>query len=181
MILVGDSLKTLFPQVDLTRLKFIAFLVIAPITWMPIHLISYASMLGIIASISLAVVILIDGFTKPEPLGSLLKPMDTHLFPSNWITLPLAFGLINVGFTGHYAFPSLYCDMEKPGSYNRVINYSYLIASIIYITVAVSGYLMFGSETLKEVKQISLGNQKKNKIFLFPFFLYIFIYSIFYR
>src|SRR5205823_13375440 len=106
---------------------------------------------GIACAISLAAVVLIDGFTKLEPPGSLLKPMYTYLFPPNWMTLPLAFGLINSAFAGHAVFPSLYRDMAKPESYIHMVNYSYLITSMIYITVAMGGYLMFGSETMEEV------------------------------
>ncbi|CAI2169502.1 18938_t:CDS:2 [Funneliformis geosporum] len=151
MILVGDSLKTLFPHVGLVQLKLISFFIITPITWMPIHFLSYASIFGIISTLSVAAVILIDGFTKLEPPGSILNPMDTSFFPSNWMTLPLAFGLINAGFAGHAVYPSLYRDMATPASYNRMVDYSYLISSLVYIIVAASGYLMFGPDTLQEI------------------------------
>ncbi|CAG8435541.1 7793_t:CDS:2 [Funneliformis mosseae] len=151
MILVGDSLHTLFPRVDLVQLKLISFFIITPFTWMPMHFLSYASIFGIISTLSVAAVILIDGFSKLEPPGSILNPMDTSFFPSNWMTLPLAFGLINAGFAGHAVYPSLYRDMAKPALYNRMVNYSYLISSIVYITVAASGYLMFGPDTLQEI------------------------------
>ncbi|CAG8438396.1 9833_t:CDS:2 [Acaulospora morrowiae] len=153
MILVGDSLKTLFPQVELTSLKLIVFVIITPLTWMPIHYLSYTSIFGIITASSLAAVVLIDGFTKCEAPGSLLNPMDTYLLPPNWITVPFAFGLINSAFSGHAVFPSLYRDMAKPCDYKQVVNYSYLVASVIYITVAISGYLMFGSQTMQEITQ----------------------------
>ena len=155
MILTGDSLKSLFPNVDLVHLKLIAFVIITPLSWMPINLLSHVSILGIVSVILLAVVIIIDGF-KPESPGSLLKPMDTNLFPPNWMALPLAFGLINAAFTGHAVFPSLYRDMAKPGSYNKMVDYSYLITSAVYIIVAACGYLMFGSETLAEVSKLLL-------------------------
>jgi vesicular inhibitory amino acid transporter len=155
MILIGDSLKALFPNVDLVHLKLIAFVIITPLSWMPINLLSHVSILGIVSTLSLTAVIIIDGF-KPEPPGSFLKPIDTYLFPPNWMALPLAFGLINAGFTGHAIFPSLYRDMAKPGSYNKMVNNSYLITSVVYITVAVCGYLMFGSETLAEVSKLLL-------------------------
>ncbi|GBB94132.1 hypothetical protein RclHR1_00230010 [Rhizophagus clarus] len=151
MILTGDSLQTLFPNVDLVHLKLIAFFIITPTTWMPFHFLSHVSVFGIAATASLAAVVLIDGFTKFESPGSLLNPMDTHFLPPNWMAFPLAFGLINAGFTGHAVFPSLYRDMAKPESYNSMVNYSYLIASSIYITVAASGYLMFGSTTMEEI------------------------------
>ncbi|RHZ53542.1 hypothetical protein Glove_441g63 [Diversispora epigaea] len=153
MILAGDSLKTLFPQSDLTQLKFILFLIITPTTWLPIRYLSYTSFFGIIATAALALVLLFDGFTKLDSPGSLIQPMDTYLWPQKWIAVPLAFGLINAGFTGHAIFPSLYRDMEKPNEYRKMVNSSYSITSTFYITVAVSGYLMFGSQTMQEITQ----------------------------
>jgi len=38
--------------------------------------------------------LILDGFIKPTSPGSLLEPAKTYLFPSNWLTLPLSFGLL---------------------------------------------------------------------------------------
>ncbi|CAG8750198.1 23830_t:CDS:2 [Dentiscutata erythropus] len=159
MILVGDSLKILFPQMDLTHLKLISFLVITPITWLPINYLSYTSLLGIFTAASLALVLLIDGLTKFDAPGSLWQPMNTHLLPPSWMVLPLSFGLINSAFSGHAVFPSLYRDMAKPLYYKKTVNSSYLITGIIYFTVAVCGYLMFGSETMQEITQSIMSTQ----------------------
>ncbi|CAG8489848.1 1528_t:CDS:2 [Scutellospora calospora] len=127
----------LFPQVDLTHLKLIVFLVITPVTWLPIHYLSYTSILGIFTASSLALVLLFDGLTKFEAPGSLWKPTDTCLLPPNWMVVPLAFGLINSAFSGHAVFPSLYRDMAKPSHYKKMVNSSYLISGVIYITVSI--------------------------------------------
>ncbi|CAJ0839144.1 3959_t:CDS:2 [Entrophospora sp. SA101] len=165
LILVGDSLKILFPSADLTTLKIIATLFIIPFTWIPIHFLSYTSMFGIFTTASLASVIILDGLTKPTSPGSLLNPMKTHIIPPNLNYLPLSFGLINSGFTGHAVFPSLYRDMEKPNEYNKIINVSYLITSVIYITVAASGYAMFGKETMPEITQNIMLTKGYNDFF----------------
>ena len=39
-------------------------------------------------------IIFLDGFIKPETAGSLRQPAQTYLFPDNWLTLPLSFGII---------------------------------------------------------------------------------------
>lgn len=39
-------------------------------------------------------IVLVDGFVKQNTPGSLLEPARTYLFPSNWLTLPLSFGLL---------------------------------------------------------------------------------------
>ncbi|CAG8808725.1 4386_t:CDS:2, partial [Dentiscutata erythropus] len=116
----SDSLKTLFPQSDLIQLKFIVFFIITPITWLPIRYLSYTSIFGVIATAALTLVLLIDGFTKLNSPGSLIQPMDTYLWPQKWISVPLAFGIINAGFSGHAIFPSLYRDMAKPNDYRKM-------------------------------------------------------------
>lgn len=40
------------------------------------------------------ILICIDGLIKPDAPGSLRLPASTTLFPENWATLPLSFGLI---------------------------------------------------------------------------------------
>ena len=56
------------------------------------------------------------------------------------------------GFAGHAVFPSIYHDMQNQKEYKKMVNYSYLMVTVIYMTVAVSGYIMFGSKTMEEVK-----------------------------
>lgn len=57
------------------------------------------------------------------------------------------------GFAGHAVFPSIYRDMENPKKYNHMVNITYIITAVIYSLMAIIGYLMFGQETLQEVKQ----------------------------
>ncbi|RIB17298.1 transmembrane amino acid transporter protein [Gigaspora rosea] len=109
--------------------------------------------LRILTASSLALVLLFDGLTKFDSPGSLWQPMNTHLFPPNLMVLPLSFGLIDSAFSGHAVFPSLYRDMANHLYFKKTVNFSYLISGIIYITVIVCGYLMFGSETMDEITQ----------------------------
>jgi solute carrier family 32 (vesicular inhibitory amino acid transporter) len=43
---------------------------------------------------AVVLILLVDGFVKPTSPGSLIDPAKTYLFPANWITLPLSFGLL---------------------------------------------------------------------------------------
>ncbi|CAG8518102.1 11624_t:CDS:2 [Funneliformis mosseae] len=75
-----------------------------------------------IFTLSVAAVILIDGFTKIVPPGSILSPMDTSFFPSYWMTLPLAFGLTNTEFANHALLnPSIVYLMFGPDTLQRSI------------------------------------------------------------
>lgn len=39
-------------------------------------------------------IVFIDGLIKPDAPGSLRDPAQTYLFPENWLTLPLSFGIL---------------------------------------------------------------------------------------
>lgn len=71
--------------------------------------------------------------------------------PSDPTHIPLAFGLIMAGFSGHAVFPSIYRDMENPKQYNRMVDIAYVVTVGAYATMAFAGYWMFGSETMQEV------------------------------
>ncbi|CAG8649709.1 6122_t:CDS:2, partial [Acaulospora morrowiae] len=120
VILVGDSLHAIFPDVSITVLKLIAWGIMAPLTLMAIRYLSYFSLLGIFSAISLTLVLIIDGLTKTERPGSLVDPMPTELFPTTWGAVPMSFGLIMAGFTGHSVFPSVYRDMQEPQKFTKV-------------------------------------------------------------
>jgi vesicular inhibitory amino acid transporter len=69
------------------------------------------------------------------------------------MTVPLSFGLIMAGFAGHAVFPTVYRDMENPKLYNKMVNWTYVATTFVYFGVAACGYLMFGSNTMQEVKK----------------------------
>jgi vesicular inhibitory amino acid transporter len=53
---------------------------------------------------------------------------------------------------GHAVFPTVYRDMENPKDYRRMVNWTYVVTTIVYFLVAFCGYFMFGSKTMHEVK-----------------------------
>ena len=79
----------------------------------------------IISTMTLLLIVLIDGAIKVEAPGSLAHPMPTNVGPSSWVRMPLSFGLIMSGvrqgctrasadrsqFAGHAVMPSLARDM----------------------------------------------------------------------
>jgi bacteriorhodopsin len=100
VILIGDSLHTIFPEVELNLLKVIAWIIMTPLTLIAIRYLSYFSLLGIISAMCLVNVMVIDGFAKRESPGSLVAPMETDWLPIQWYNVPMSFGLIMAGFTG---------------------------------------------------------------------------------
>lgn len=58
------------------------------------------------------------------------------------------------GFAGHAVFPTVYRDMDCPKLYSRMVNWTYVATTIVYFGVAACGYLMFGSSTMQEVREL---------------------------
>eukprot|EP00158_Paraphelidium_tribonemae_P004930 Partr_v1_DN27060_c0_g1_i1_m29231 putative Solute carrier family 32 (GABA vesicular transporter), member 1 len=151
-VLMADSLHALFPICSLSMWKIIAFGIATPTTWMPsLKWISYSSSVGILSIIFLLASMVINGFVTTSQPGSLRHPMTTQLFPDHWTQVPSIFGLSMAGFAGHAIFPSIYKDMKRPRQYRSVLAVSYGITSMIYVSFAAIGYLMFGSGALDEI------------------------------
>ncbi|CAG8599038.1 469_t:CDS:2 [Gigaspora margarita] len=150
IILIGDSLQILFPDISLITLKIIAWVILIPLGLIDLKYLSCCSLLGILTTVILAIVVVIDGFTRDERPGSLYSPMKTELLPTDWNSLPFSFGLIIAGYAGHSAFPSIYLDMQTPNKYLQAINISYIFGTVIYLSIAICGYLMFGNLTKAE-------------------------------
>lgn len=68
------------------------------------------------------------------------------------MALPKSTGLIMAGFCGHACLATIYRDMQHPKQYTKMVDWTYLIAGLIYLTVAMTGYRMFGSDTMQEVR-----------------------------
>lgn len=68
-----------------------------PTVFLPLSLLSYASILGILSIVLLVAVILIDGFSKKDAPGSLWSPAETYVGVDNISHLGLAFGLFMAG------------------------------------------------------------------------------------
>ncbi|KAI8996919.1 transmembrane amino acid transporter protein-domain-containing protein [Pilobolus umbonatus] len=165
VVLLSDGIDSLFPGNDPFYIRLISFLILTPTLFIPVRHLSYTSLLGILSVISLTMVILYDGFTKPTAPGSLIEFADTSILPSNWLSVPLSFGLIMAGFAGHAVFPTIYRDMQNPKEFKQMVNYTYYVTAAVYLTVAVCGYAMFGSSTMQEnIVRIPEYNQALNRL-----------------
>ncbi|OZJ03327.1 hypothetical protein BZG36_04222 [Bifiguratus adelaidae] len=153
VVLLGDALVALFPTVPMSTFRLISLFILTPLTFLPVRKLSYTSLLGIISAACLVIVVVVDGLTKEERPGSLRDPMPTDIWPSDWTTVPLSFGLIMAGFAGHAVFPTVYRDMEEPKHYKTMVNWTYIVTTLVYFCMAACGYLMFGSTVMQEITQ----------------------------
>lgn len=126
MILFADSLDLLLPGLATVNIwKVVAACLVLVLNAMPLRLLSYTSVIGIFSTfcstnyspdmflrselltIIVVVIVIIDGLIKPDTPGSLREPATTYLLPSNWLAVPLAYGLLASPWGAHSVFPSV--------------------------------------------------------------------------
>ncbi|KAF9654342.1 hypothetical protein BDM02DRAFT_3085571, partial [Thelephora ganbajun] len=148
--LYADSLETIAPAYSANFYKILGLIVFLPTVFLPLSWLSVTSVLGIVSSVLLIIVILIDGLTKKTAPGSIWDPQPTNVGIASFPKLGVAFGLFMAGFSGHAAIPSLARDMIDPTQFNRMIDTAYIITTTLYGVIGVAGYCMFGNTVSEE-------------------------------
>ncbi|KAI9768451.1 MAG: hypothetical protein M1840_004860 [Geoglossum simile] len=151
VVLFADSWDALLPGVGLTEWKIVCGFVLTPLSMVPLRVLSFTSVLGIVCCFGIVSITFIDGLIKPHAPGSLREPMPTHLFPEHWSTLPLSFGLIMSPWGGHSVFPNIYRDMRHPKKYNKSLKITYTSTYLLDVSMAIAGLLMFGEGVMDEI------------------------------
>ncbi|EGX91686.1 transporter, putative [Cordyceps militaris CM01] len=145
VILFADSLHLLFPDLgDATTWKCVCAALVLVLNMLPLRLLSYTSVVGIFSTFCIVCVVIIDGTIKKETPGSLWEPATTHLWPSNWLALPLAYGLMASPWGAHSVFPSIYRDMRHPHKWGKAVRVTFSFSYVLDTCLAVVGILMFG-------------------------------------
>ncbi|KAK4270346.1 hypothetical protein QN277_023390 [Acacia crassicarpa] len=148
MILMSDNLSSVFPNTHMeiaginlsTRQVFTiasALCVLPTICLRNFKLLSFLSVGGIAASILVTSCLIWVGVIDKvgfHPTGSAL----------NLAHIPVSIGLYSFCFAGHSVFPNIYSSMKEPSKFPVVLAVSFGFCFVIYIGVAVLGYLTFG-------------------------------------
>lgn len=100
---------------------------------------------------SVVICVFIDGLIKPHQPGSLREPAQQYLFPLDWKTIPLSLGLLMSPWGGHSVFPNIYRDMRHPYKYRRAVDTTYGFTSLLDLSMAIIGILMFGDNVRDEI------------------------------
>lgn len=151
IILFGDSLNALFPSHSSNFFKVLSFFAVTPAIFIPLNILSNISFLGIMSTIGTVSLIIVCGLLKNESPGSLLQPMETHLWPENMMGFCLSIGLLSACWGGHAVFPNLKTDMRHPEKFKDCLKTTYKITSMADIGTAVVGFLMFGNLVHDEI------------------------------
>jgi len=156
-LVFADSLHVLFPQVSLLSFKTLSFFVFLPLAFLPLHLLSYSSIVGIIGSTSLLIILIATGVHTSLQPGSLLNPLPTSLFPENPWTFPLSIGLFMSVWGGHPVLVQLYRDQRHPWKFASSMTISWAVTFLVDTSMGVVGLLMFGRHIADEVTQSALS------------------------
>jgi vesicular inhibitory amino acid transporter len=151
VVLFADSLDALIPGWGVTQWKIVCGFVLIPLSFVPLRLLSFTSILGILCCFGIVLAVFVDGLMKPHQPGSLREPATTYLFPANWATLPVSFGLLMSPWGGHSVFPNIYRDMRHPFKYHTSVNTTYIFTFLLDFLMAVIGWLMFGDSVKDEI------------------------------
>ncbi|KAH8120132.1 transmembrane amino acid transporter protein-domain-containing protein [Phellopilus nigrolimitatus] len=161
--LYGDSLHSILPTYSTETYKIIGLVILIPSVFCPLSVLSYTSILGILSTLLIISVLFIDGLSKSNAPGSLWSPAETSMGIAGFGELGIAFGLFMAGFSGHAVLPSLARDMADPAQFDKMIDWAFIAATVIYAFIGGCGYLMFGNSVSDEVSRDLLDTPGYNE------------------
>ncbi|KAM0034076.1 putative amino acid transporter, transmembrane domain-containing protein [Helianthus debilis subsp. tardiflorus] len=163
LIMEGDNLSNMFPQMGFdilgvhvsSKKSFVIIVaaVILPTTWLNnMRLLSYISASGVLASLivlgSVLWVGVFDGVGLQEK-GRLVS----------WNGMPSAISLYAFCYGVHPVLPTLYTSMRNKHQFSKVLLLCFVFSTVTYSSMAVIGYLMFGSKVESQIT-LSLPTDK---------------------
>lgn len=164
ILMFADSFNTLFPVIEPIALKVLIVCVLFVLNFMPLRLLSFLSLVGIICTSTTCVTIFLAGFLKTEAPGSLIHTLPTNLWPLSTIDFFFALGLHLAPWGGLSTFPEIYMDMASPQHYASCMKFSFSFAYLVDLSTGVLGFLMFGAIIEDEVTKSILKTEGYPKI-----------------
>ncbi|KAF8094871.1 hypothetical protein N665_0351s0038 [Sinapis alba] len=155
LIVEGDNLHNLFPGFNIKMIGLrlngkqsfmasVALVIMPTLWWDNLSVLSYVSMSGVLATVvtlgSISWVGAVDGVGFRQS-GMLI----------NWSGIPTALSLYAFCYGAHPVLPTLYNSMKSKHQFNNVLLISFILCTIGYTSMAVLGYLMYGSNTLSQI------------------------------
>ncbi|XP_057769501.1 amino acid transporter AVT1I-like [Salvia miltiorrhiza] len=169
LILEGDNLHNLVPGLggggDFITGKqaftLIVGLVVLPTVWVDnMAILSYISATGVVASFVLIASILwsavFDGIGFHQQ-GTLLNTRG----------IPTAVSLYAFCYCAHPVFPTLYTSMRDQKKFSKVLLVCFVVCTVSYASMAVLGYMMFGSSVQSQVTLNLPTNKISSKVAIY--------------
>lgn len=169
VVLFADSMDDLIPGWGVVVWKVVCGFILIPLGFLPLRFLSFTSILGVLCCFGITIAVFADGLIKSDSPGSLRQPATQYLFPENWLTIPLSFGLLMSPWGGHSVFPNIYRDMRHPYKYRKGVDITYIFTFLIDLGMACAGILMFGDTVRDEITSnifITKGYPKPISVFI---------------
>lgn len=152
LVLFADSLNALFPVLSPSQWKVVAFVIITPLGFLPLRVLSISSILGILCTFGLLLSLVFGGLYKQHAPGSLWEPAHTWLLPRHgWDSIGRTIGIFMAPWGGHAVFPNIYRDMRHPAKYVKAVNVVYQVTFLVDLSMGALGFAMFGAGVLDEI------------------------------
>ena len=91
--------------------------------------------------------------------------MQYKFWPDDIMGFSVCIGIYVVSLAGHACLPAIYAQTEKPEKFEQILDLSFFAMYILYVMVAVFGYLTYGNQT-----QVIVTSNLIAGLFLFLFF-----------
>ncbi|XP_015962765.1 amino acid transporter AVT1I isoform X1 [Arachis duranensis] len=156
LILEGDNLNELFPNVELELVAgltisgkqffvILVALIILPTVWLDdMNMLSYVSASGVFAS---AIIIISISWTAT--IGGVGFSHKGTLL--NLSGIPTSVSLYAFCYCAHPVFPTLYNSMRNKHQFSNVLFVCFFLTTAGYASMAIIGYLMFGPNVQSQV------------------------------
>ncbi|CAK8540640.1 unnamed protein product [Lathyrus sativus] len=171
LILEGDNLSNLFSiqefqvaGISIGAKQFfvilVALIIFPTICLENLSLISYVSASGVFAS---AVIVLSVAWTAAFDGVGVHQKGDLL----NWNGIPTAVSLYMYCYSAHPIFPVLYTSMKNKRQFSNVLCVCFMFATATFASIAIIGYLMFGSKVESQITLSLPLNKISSKIAIY--------------
>ncbi|MCD7450233.1 hypothetical protein HAX54_004678 [Datura stramonium] len=155
LILAGDNLHNLLPDVNFEFWGLEiggkqSFVLIVALIILPTLLLKSMSILAYVsASAVLASLVIIGSIFWVATYDGIGFHRSGLLV--NWGGIPTSFSLYAFCYCAHPVFPTLYTSMKNQKQFSKVMFLCFAFSTITYASIAVMGYLMFGSDVESQI------------------------------